>query len=416
MKSRRCIPALGAFFVVIALVIAGCGSSTPSDSVATVAGNPITTKAFNHWMYVDAKGQSAQSPGQPVIVPNDPPSFTKCISQAKAAIPQLKKAADATVKKDCKQLFTSLSGQVMDFLIKAYWYQAEAHKQGIKLTTAQINTALATAKKSQFKTPAQYTAFLKQSGQTTDDITYRVRVNQVFEKLIKKHPTTVTAADISAYYSSHKSQFGTPQRRDMRIVLAKSSAQAAAAKKALQHGQSWTAVAKKYSTDPTTKNKGGLLTDVTAGQQDAALSKAAFAASANKLVGPVKGQFGYYVLDVTKVLPATQKSLAQSSAMIKQTLTGSKQQAAQTAVDGQAKKDWLHRTTCRATYAMADCKGYKAPATSSTPTAPSGGATAPSGGATAPSGGATAPSGGATAPSSGATAPTPTTATSTSSK
>ncbi len=66
----------------------------PGNSVANVAGNPITTQAFNHWMYVAAKGQAAQSPGQPVIVPNDPPNFTKCVTQVRAQIPALKKTSD----------------------------------------------------------------------------------------------------------------------------------------------------------------------------------------------------------------------------------------------------------------------------------------------------------------------------------
>ena len=48
-----------------------------------MAGNPITTQALNHWMYVAAKGQAPQSPGQPVIVPNDPPNFTKCVAQVR---------------------------------------------------------------------------------------------------------------------------------------------------------------------------------------------------------------------------------------------------------------------------------------------------------------------------------------------
>ena len=73
-----------------------------------------------------------------MIVPEDPPNFTKCIAQVKQQIPSLKKTADKTLKADCKQLFTSLSGQVMDFLIKAYWYQADAHKLGIKVTDAQV--------------------------------------------------------------------------------------------------------------------------------------------------------------------------------------------------------------------------------------------------------------------------------------
>ena len=49
------------------------------DSIADVAGNPITTKAFNHWIYVAAKGQASQSPGSPVIIP-DAPDFKKCVA------------------------------------------------------------------------------------------------------------------------------------------------------------------------------------------------------------------------------------------------------------------------------------------------------------------------------------------------
>jgi foldase protein PrsA len=376
MKALRSIPALGAFFVLVAAAISACGASVPGNSVATVAGNPISQKAFNHWMYVDAKGQAASSPGQPVIVPNDPPNFTACIAQARAKIPTLKTTPAKTLKADCKQLFTSLSSQVMDFLIKAYWYQGTAHQLGIKLTDAQVAAALAKAKKGQFPTAAQFQAYLNSTGQTQQDIDYRVRVSQTVAKLMARHPTTATPAKIAAYYAAHQTQFGTPQTRNMRIVLAKTAAQAQTARKALQKGQSWTAVAKKYSTDPTTKDKGGVLTNVTAGQQDAALSTAAFAAPANKLLGPVKGQFGYYVLEVTKVTPATQRSLAASTALIKQTLSGQLTQAAQAAVDSQAKKEWLSKTTCRSDYAMADCKGYKAPKTSTA--APSPGATAPS--------------------------------------
>ena len=63
MKVRRSFLALGAFFV-FAVGVAGCGSSVSGDSVANVAGNEITTQAFNHWMYVAAKSQAAQSPGR----------------------------------------------------------------------------------------------------------------------------------------------------------------------------------------------------------------------------------------------------------------------------------------------------------------------------------------------------------------
>src|SRR5438270_10467657 len=135
MKVRRSILALGAFFVLGA-GIAACGSGVPGDSVADVAGNPITTQAFNHWMYVAAKSQAAQSPGSPVIVPNDPPNFDKCVAQVRKQVPTLAKTATKQLRADCKQLFTSLSSQVMDFLIKGYWYQAQAAKLGIKISDA----------------------------------------------------------------------------------------------------------------------------------------------------------------------------------------------------------------------------------------------------------------------------------------
>lgn len=365
MKIRSSFLALGAFFV-IAVGIAGCGSGMPGNSVADVAGNPISTQAFNHWMYVAAASQAAQNPGQPVIVPNDPPNFNACIAQVKKDIPSLAKTKTATLRTDCKQLFTSLSSQVLDFLIKAYWYQADAAKMGIKVTDAEVQKAFTTAKDQQFPTAAGYNTFLKQTGQTNEDVLYRFRVNEILQKLAAKHTKTVTNADVQAYYNSHLSSFGSQETRNMKIVLAKTQADANAAKKALESGQSWATVVKKYSTDPTTKSTGGVLNGVNKSQEDAALSNAAFSAPVNKLMGPVKGQFGYYVFEVTKIKPATQQSLAEATPQIKQQLSSQSQTSAQTAVDNNAKKDWQSKTTCRAAYAMADCKGYKAPKTATT--------------------------------------------------
>jgi foldase protein PrsA len=367
MKTRRSIPALGAFFVLVALVISACGSSgVPSGSVVTMAGNTISTKAVKHWMYVVAKTQAMQSPGQPVIVPNDPPQFAGCVKQVRAQIPALKSTKDAQIVKDCKQLFTTLSGQAMDFLIRAYWYQADAHRLHITVTDAQVAKAVAAAKAKGFKTDAQFQQYLTQSGQTAADVNYRIKVQQLYGKLLARHPTTVTAADVASYYAAHKSTYAKPESRDLRIILTKTLAQAAKAKAALKGGN-WSAVAKQYSIDPTTKKTGGKLTGVTKGQQDSALTAAAFAPSATigKLLGPIKGQFGYYLVEVTKITPGQQRSLAQSSALIKSTLSQKRATASQNAVNSAAKQHWLSKTQCSSDWAMADCSGYKAPKTSS---------------------------------------------------
>jgi foldase protein PrsA len=369
MRLHKTVSALGAFFV-LALGLSACGSGVPGNAVADVAGNPITTQAFNHWMFVAAKSNAASTPGQPVIVPNDPPSFNGCVAQVRAVIPSLARTSTKTLRTDCKQLFTQLSSQVMDFLIKAYWYQADAAKLNVKVTDAEVQKTFANARKQDpaVASSAGLQSFLTQTGQTENDVLYRFKISAIVQKLVAKHTSSVSQAQIQAYYNSHQSQFGTQEMRTMRIVLAKNQADAVAAKKALSSRQSWATVAKKYSIDPTTKNSGGLLTGVTRQQADAALAQSAFSAPANKLLGPVKGQFGYYVFEVTQITPATHQSLAQATPVIRQQLTTSQQTGARTAVDSRAKKDWLSQTTCRGDYAMADCNGYKAPSRATTGT------------------------------------------------
>jgi foldase protein PrsA len=374
MKTVRITLALGAFFV-LAVALSACGSGVPGNAVADVAGNPVTTQAFDHWMYVAAKGSASQSPGAPVIVPTDPPDFKTCIGQVRQQIPSYAKGkSDSQIKSACGQLFQSLSGQVMDFLIRAYWYQADAHRQHIQVTDADVQQAFQQAKKQQFPTDTAFQSFLSQTGQTMQDILFRVRVNQIYKKLLAKYHTNVSSTQIQSYYNSHPAQFKVAETRDIRIIRTSKQSEAQAAKSALQSGQSWTTVAKKYSVDSGTKNSGGLLTHVTKGQQEQALDKAAFGAPLNKLVGPFHGQFGYYVVEVTKIHKAMQQSLAQATPQIRQILTGQAQSGAQNAVDRAAKKNWLTKTKCRSQFAMADCGGYKPPkgssSTSSTSTTP----------------------------------------------
>ena len=366
MKSRGSILALCAFFVAIAVAVSGCGASIPSGAVANVSGNPISKQAIDHWMYIDEKSQASESAGEPVIVPEDPPGFAACISQARAEVATLKKETTTQVRAACQSFFTQLSGEVMDYLIKAYWYQARAAKLGVTPTPAQVQAQLTKEIKQEFKTTAAYTAYLKQSGETNADLLYQTRAEVTLKKLEAKQSTTVTPADIAAYYKANQSKYGTPASRNIRIVLAKSRAGAATALAALKSGKSWGVVAREDSIDPTTKDKGGLLTGVTAGQQDPALSKAAFAAPLNKLVGPVKGQFGWYVVQVIKITPAKVESLATATPTIRTTLTTTKQQAALTAVDDQLKKAYGAHTLCTMYYSMADCHGYKAPKTTAT--------------------------------------------------
>lgn len=365
-RFRGRFTALCAFFVV-AVAIAACGGGVPGNSVADVAGNPITLQAFNHWLFVAAKSATAQNPGAPTIVP-DPPNFNKCVAQVRHGIPSFASTPAKTIRSDCKQLYGTYSSQVMQFLIQGYWYQLEANREHLKVTNSEVQKAFETAKNGQFTSDAQFQSFLASTGQTLADILFRFRINVIAGKLTGKQTRSVTSAEIQQYYQSHLTQFGTPESRDIRIILTKTAAQASAAWHALASHQSWDKVAKKYSIDPTTKNNGGLLTGVTRGQQDAALDAAAFHSPINMLLGPVRGQFGYYVFEVTKITPATQQSLAQATPLIRQTLSGQQSSNASSLLAKLLRQHWLNKTDCRPAYnTTVYCKGYKPPKAPTTP-------------------------------------------------
>ncbi len=370
MRISRKLAALAAFFVIAIAVSACGGSSIPGNSVAAMAGNPITLDAVNHWMYVAAKGQANQAAQQgqnePVIVANDPPKFESCIKQIRTQIPSYATYPTSQLKTDCQEVFNQYSSEVMAFLIEGYWYQAQAYKEGIKYTNADLMKDFAKAKKSEFPTDAEFQAYLKSSGETQQDVLFQIRVNQMYSKLLKKYEKPVTEAQIAAYFNAHQSQFGTQASRDLHLVRTKTQADAQAALSALNSGQSWDQVASQYSEDASAKTTGGMLTGITPNEEEAAVNKAIFSSPLNKVVGPVKGLFGWYVLEVTKETPATHESLAKAKATIKTTLTSTAQQAAEAKVNALVKKNWKSQTNCNKTYSVDLCANYVKPNTTTT--------------------------------------------------
>ena len=137
--------------------------------------------------------------------------------------------------------------------------------------------------------------------------------------------------------------------------------------KAVNSGQSWKSVAKKYSTDSASKSQGGKLPNVTKGQQEKAFDTAIFSAPKNKVEGPVKTQFGYYVFKVTKVTPAKQQTLAQVHDTIKNLLQSQAQQKALNDFVTNFQKDYKAKTNCAKGYVVDQCKNAPKPKSSTQP-------------------------------------------------
>ena len=177
-----CVAAMGCFDSALARA----GSVVRGDAVASVSDRTLTTVVFVHWMKIAAKGNASQKPGTPVIVPTDPPDFAGCIAQVRVRIPSLASTSTARIRSDCRALFAALSAQVLSFLIEADWFEADAAIDHITVTNAQVADALGADKRKQFPTASAYRAFLKLTGQTNRDVLFRVRINLIYDALVKQ--------------------------------------------------------------------------------------------------------------------------------------------------------------------------------------------------------------------------------------
>jgi foldase protein PrsA len=360
-----------------AAAIVACGSeSVPSGSVAKVGDEEISQEEFDKWLKTAVSGQAQ---GTTTAVP-DPPDFTKCVAAKKdAPLPKgQKQQSEAALKKQCEQEYDTLKREVMLFLIQAEWVEQEAEEQGVEVSDASVKKSFEDQKKQAFPTDKAYNEFIKSSGMSEEDILFRVKLNELQQKLTQKvtqDATKVTDEDIQEYYDKNKRRFAQPERRDLRVVLTKTEAKADQARSALEDGDGWKQVVKQYSIDEASKAQGGLLPAVAKGQQDKALDDAVFSAKKGELEGPVKTQFGWYVFEVTKITPAAQQSLDQSKDTIRNLLRSERQQKALDQFVKDFREDYRDETECADDYRIEECsnapkKQDTGPASGGNPGAP----------------------------------------------
>jgi foldase protein PrsA len=367
MLSKYRSLALCAFFVLPVLMLSACGSDVPGNSVAKIGDQSIKKTTFDHWMQIAAVSQAGQAnpstTGTPKAQIPDAPNFTKCVANKKATAATPAKGqpepTEVQLKGQCQQEYNTLRDQVLEFLIRGNWIEQETSKQKVAVSDKEVQKQIDAAVKQAFQNPGDFQKFLQRSGLTQADVFYQQRNQLLQQKLtekVTKAQGKVTDAQIAAYYNKNKAKFATPERRDLRIVLTKTQAKAAQAKRALQSGQSWKSVTKKFSIDQASKAQGGLLSGVAKGQQEKALDDAIFKAAKGKLVGPVKTQFGYYILEVSKITAAKQQSLAQAKTSIQQILTSDNQRKALDTFGKDYRNRWKAETACRKGFTTADCK------------------------------------------------------------
>ncbi len=125
---------------------------------------------------------------------------------------------------------------------------------------------------------------------------------------------TVSDTDAKAYYDLHKSNYGTPEKRDVHQMVFQKPEEAAAARERMVKGMSFADLAKERGLKASDTDLGMVAkSDII----DPAVADAAFALKPGEVSEPVKGRFGTVLLQVGKIEPGTQKSYEEVAPQIK---------------------------------------------------------------------------------------------------
>jgi foldase protein PrsA len=237
--------------------------------------------------------------------------------------------------------------QAFQLLVSFAWLRGEAAERGIAVTWDQVVREFRRQRADSFPTRRDYRRFLREYGQTTDDILVRVHIDMLSDRIRDQvlAPVTVTDGDVDAYLAEHGKP-RVPERRDIRLVLTRERSAAVAAKRELLRGATWSAVARRYSIDAATRRNKARLPNVARSWLERRLGRAVFGARPGRIVGPVRTRSGYYIVRVTRVHPAHDVADDVAREDVRQVLLSKGQQAALDSFVAEFEAKWRARTVC----------------------------------------------------------------------
>jgi peptidyl-prolyl cis-trans isomerase C len=298
------------FFGVVLLVSLGCKAAEPQANVdsqakkiATFEGGSVTQGELDEF---------AQQSGFGNLSEDDP--------QYKAAIQQ-----------------------IMPQLVGIEIAKAYAEENNITASDKEVDQEIEKIKKQvgdQARSSGQelsnqeaYEQALKQNNITEEELRDQLRDNLPVQKVQEKVAGNAEPTDeeIQKYYEQNKeAQFTTPEQRCVRHILFNKDQKQKAedVKKQLEDGADFAKLAKEYSQDPGSAEKGGDLGCLGKGETVPPFEEAAFGAKEGEIVGPFKTQFGYHILEVTDTKPKQTRPLSEVEPQIRSQLASEEQSKA----------------------------------------------------------------------------------------
>ncbi|TYR79317.1 peptidylprolyl isomerase PrsA [Priestia megaterium] len=197
------------------------------------------------------------------------------------------KAGDITKEEFYNELKTQAGEQVLKQMVDTMLLEKE-----YKVTDKEIEAKIKDYEK-QFGGKEILNQAIKQKG---------IKDEKAFKKLVKQEILAEKAAvdGVEVSEADVKKEFEDNYKVEINAshILVNDEKTAKEVKAKLDNGENFAKLAKEYSKDPGSKDKGGELGYFTKGKMVPEFDKAVFSMEAGKISDPVKSQFGYHIIKV----------------------------------------------------------------------------------------------------------------------
>jgi foldase protein PrsA len=204
-------------------------------------------------------------------------------------------SSEIVVKSDAgnitkEELYESMKDKYGEQALQELLYQKVLSKN-YKVTDKEVDAKIADLKE---ELGDNFELVLQQNQLKDENELKKVLKDQLLMEKAALKDVKVTDKEVKKRYDETK-----PEIKASHVLVADEKT-AQEVKKKLDEGAKFEDIAKEYSTDPGSKDKGGDLGFFGSGKMDPAFEEAAYALEVNQISEPVKSQFGYHVIKVTE--------------------------------------------------------------------------------------------------------------------
>lgn len=208
--------------------------------------------------------------------------------------------------------------QALETLITEKIIEMEADKENVKVSEEELQERMDEII-SQYGDEEAFKQALENYGYSIEDVEKDIEMNMVIEKLLEPQ-ITITDEEMESFFEENKQMFDTQEQVKASHILVETEEEAKEIKEKLNANEDFAELAKEYSTDTVTKEKGGDLGFFGRGDMVSEFEEAAFSLEIGEISEPVKSEYGYHIIKVEDKIEAKEANYEESKEDIREML------------------------------------------------------------------------------------------------